>query len=431
MRTYIGTLFSQYLRTPYTYIAFLLPILFIVGLGKIIPAGLVIPSSITIGITVSILFLFGGSVQEMRSTSFIKSISLTKLSKSSIVIINMFIASVISVVAIIIILLFSYILDSAGFFAQDFSAFSPDTDILAYLNSTIIWSNIEWFTFIYGAALSAILAFSISYLIISFTKTTNSLYVISFIYVFIMILMGGIIIPTILSILTDSFVQYLNVWIPHYYTNNIMAASMVTDNVVLGEVINNIEDNQIAAFVIDLINGLPSLEEFHWDAIQSDINLVNNFLQTASDPTSWEEFVSYLGTTNPEDAFSSNIFRILTSDLYTVGGENLVSFIVDIADAPLLVNETTVRSVLQQFSLLQVLAFTPEIISETPLLDLSTLTGVLQVLTSNKDVLIQYLHSVTTWDFNSYESIANCFLPIILADIFSVIGIYNFNWTVR
>lgn len=406
MWTYTGTLFKQYLRTPYTYIAFLLPVLFIVGLGKIIPAGLVIPSAITIGVTISILFLFGGTVQEMRSTSFIKSISITKLSKSTIVLVNMLVSSVISVIAIILILAFSYGLDSANFFAQDFTSFSPDTEVLKYLNSTIIWSNIEWGTFIYAVILTAILSFSIAYLIISFTKTTNSLYIISFIYVFIMILMGGILVPTILSVLTGSFVQYLNVWVPHYYTNQLMSASMVTDNVILGGVIKDISENGGAgAYVLSFFSNLPSLDNWNWDAIAHDVNLVDGFINSGADITDYGAFTDYLGTTNPADAFDSELFQILAE--------------------PRLTGVPVVGNV----SLLEIICFGADGIG--PFIDISSFNHILGVISNNSDVIVQYTHSVTTWDFNSYESIANSFMPIIVADVFATIGIYKFKWTIK
>ncbi|BDV02233.1 MAG: hypothetical protein HPAVJP_1220 [Candidatus Hepatoplasma vulgare] len=406
MLTYTKTLFKQYLRTPYTYIAFLLPILFIVGLGKIIPAGLVIPSAITIGVTISILFLFGGTVQEMRSTSFIKSISITKLSKSSIVLVNMFVASVISIFAIIVILALSYGLDSAGFFAQDFTAFSPDTEVLKYLNSTIIWNEVEWGTFVYAVILTAILSFAIAYLIISFTKTTNSLYIISFIYVFVMILMGGILVPTILSVLTGSFVQYLNVWVPHYYTNQLMSASMVTDNVVLGNLIKTIDENGGAgAYIVSLLSNLPSLDSWNWDAISHDVNLIDSFIKSGSDTTSYEAFTDFLGYKDPADAFDSELFKILVEP-------RLVSV-----------------PVLGNISILEILCFGADGVG--PFIPIVDFNHFLAIISNNSDVIIQYTHSVTTWDFNSYESIANSFMPIIVADVFATIGIYKFNWTIK
>ena len=444
MTYYIKNLFFQYLKSPYTYMGLFLPILFILGLGVILPAALIIPSAITVSIIIIVFFLFGGTIQEMRKTSIVNSMALTKLNKTSIFLVNIFVATILTFIATIFILLFSFFLDQKfEFLAVDYSGLSgTETGILTYLNAEIIWGEIRWFTLLYAIFLTVAVSFSIVFLILAFSKSTTALYIFSFIYLLMLIIGGGVLLPSIIAILIDSDLQIINKLIPHHYTNELMMSSLVNENTVLRLFLGNSE----------LIESLTN--RFNIEAIQHDLDTMSN------------EISSNDGLTGSELAnmqFESKLFTILNMDYFEYGNfksdglvADMVVIYLDAADTykETLIRKTVTLSSIEitmtnsilygilldggklGFDTIDILnagiifkTFNDVTIQiPSKIMDFLSIFG---IVLGQYDVLQAYFRNTTAWDWSNLNSMLNSFAPLIFAVFAGSIGIYKFNWSIR
>ena len=298
MTTYIKNLFMQYIKSPYTYIAILLPFVLLTSLGSITPIGLLLPFSISSSIVIIIMFLFAGKMQETRSTTLIKFISLTKISKPKYVMSNIIVATFFVFFSIILLIGFTYLLDTnTNFLLSDFSGFG-ESILFSAFDYTIVWNSIHYFKLIIALLISISLAFMLAFFIISITKTVKMVYIFSVIYLFLLLLVGGVLVPVIIFEISDTFVHYFYYFIPHFYTNQLIQDSFSLRNefIILywGVFIVFIQNNNsVLGKIISM--GMADLSEYadsvgltlnevifgaNWDAIGNDAQYVIDWYAT-------------------------------------------------------------------------------------------------------------------------------------------------------
>ncbi len=218
--------FKTLVRTPASISILVIPLVLLVGLGYLLPSGWIVPSSITIGIVAAVLLYFGGSIEEIKRTSFMKSISLTRLSKFTFLSTKILFAMVVSIISVLWVLLFSWVFTETplAFLATDFSnLLGGSTSLIAQIPFKIQWQQIQWFQMIYAGIVTIVVAVSLSFVFVAFAKSSLSFYLMSFGYLLAMILFGGVVMPGFLISESNSWFKSLYYLVPNFYTNNIMA----------------------------------------------------------------------------------------------------------------------------------------------------------------------------------------------------------------
>ncbi len=272
--------FKSLFKTPASLSILIIPIVLLVGLGYLLPSGWIVPSTITIGIVGSVLLYFGGSIEEIKRTSFMKSISLTRLNKFTFVSIKILFSVFISLISVLWVLFFSWFFsDVVHFLADDFSHLIPSDSVdsgpmlvIRKISFSIDWSKINWFVILYSGAITIVVSFAIAFVFVSFSKSSLSFYLMSFGYLLSMILFGGIIMPSFLISEENDWFKNLYYLIPNFFTNNIMATAF---NNGLGPFANNIAN----FFETTLIPLLGGFEEIPTDA---DLVLINELFESGS-----------------------------------------------------------------------------------------------------------------------------------------------------
>lgn len=257
----IKTLF----KSPASISILIIPLILLIGLGFLLPSGWIVPSSITIGIVATVLLYFGGSVEEIKRTSFMKSVSLTKLNKFTFLSTKILFSIFISMFAVLWVLLFSWVFtEVVPFLAQNFENLIPSDveGVMKYISKipfVIKWENVQWAKILYAGACTIVVAISIAFLFVTFSKSSLSFYLMSFGYLLAMILFGGVVMPSFLISTSEghdnSWFKDLYYIIPNFYTNNIMAEAF---SGTLGSLVFNISDslNNVAdnGFLPNIVN---------------------------------------------------------------------------------------------------------------------------------------------------------------------------------
>lgn len=478
MYYYTTILFKQYLKSPYTYAAFFFPFILILGLGKLIPAAIIIPSAITVGITITILFLFGGSIQEVRRTSLIKSMSLTRLSKLSIFSINIVVATAFALFTTIIIMSFSFGMYQAGYLAVDFANFAntyPNPLIL--LNFDINWDQIYWFTFIYAIILTVCLSYSITFVIISFTKTTNALYILSILYFLLILILGGVILPVVLGMFVNSPVQDVYKFIPHYYTNQLMSSALASNNSYLGKFLASdfvqtltkylnvplIKDDlgRLGDYVLSLDSDLSKItnQDLSNLGFQSDLfmllsahgqfeNLnIEPLVITVIDLEFGDAVATAanaaIGNATLSGEFDDSLLMfILNPDLNTFQINQIEADVTLIPGFGNLIPEGELNGEI----MVSIFDLNYQIIGDKSEREISIIiTGIGQISADSSENISLYLRLVLEnldgiervfagtepWNWGNLDSMLNSFLPLVLIIVFGWIGIHYFKWSIR
>lgn len=223
--------FKTLFRSPAAISILIIPVVLMIGLGYILPSGWIIPSAVTIGIVASVLLYFGGSLEEIKRTSFMKSISLTRLNKFSFLSTKILFSIFISIISVLWVLLFAWIFTTPiQFLATDFSNLIPPSEgdgfKLVELPFTIDWKEVNWMLMIYAGIATIVVSITLAFVFVAFSRSSLSFYLMSFGYLLSMILFGGVVMPSFL-IDKDSngWFTYLYYIVPNYYTNNVMASA--------------------------------------------------------------------------------------------------------------------------------------------------------------------------------------------------------------
>lgn len=226
--------FKTLFKSPASISILIIPVVLMIGLGYLLPSGWIVPSAITIGIVGSVLLYFGGSIEEIKRTSFMKSISLTKLNKFTYLANKILFSILIALFSVLWVLFFGWFFSGGivDFLATDFSNLLPASEdngtvinIIRLVPFTIDWSQINWFLMLYAGAITIIVSISIAFIFVTFSKSSLSFYLMSFGYLLAMILFGGVVMPSFLISSDNAWFKYFYYLVPNFYTNNIMAQS--------------------------------------------------------------------------------------------------------------------------------------------------------------------------------------------------------------
>ncbi|BDU67507.1 MAG: hypothetical protein TYPL_1600 [Candidatus Tyloplasma litorale] len=271
--------FKTLFRSPSSISILAIPLVLIIGLGYLLPSGWIVPSSITIGIVAAVLLYFGGSIEEIKRTSFMKSISLTRLNKFSFLSTKILFSIFISMIAVLWVLFFSWFFtDVVDFLADDFNNITEGTDIeyVGKIPMKINWGNVQWIKMLYAGAITIIISISIAFIFVTFSKSSLSFYLMSFGYLLAMILFGGVVMPSFL--VTNDWFSYFYYLIPNFYTNNIMAEAFGGSlGVTANNLANNLETLLANPFLQDASSGtISSVSTFlsGWDWTQSSLDSI-------------------------------------------------------------------------------------------------------------------------------------------------------------
>ncbi len=392
MKNYFFLLFKKYLKSHYTYVSFLFPLFFLLVIGQILPILEILSVSITIFIILNILFLFTSFVFDYKNTSMIKSLSITKISKSNFFLINILMSFIFLLFFSLLLLLIVFLLEKLNYqFSNDLSIFFS-SGIFSIFNFSINWNEINWFGIIYGIFITSALTFSFSFLLISIIKKMTTIYIISFLYIFVLIIAGGIFVPKLIFELNDSFIKNFNYLIPHYYTNEIFINSFYENAFTIDANIS--KENFL--LIKDFVGNDFNFNSINWDLIYND----SSFFLKLINPNdqfdySVKEIILFIND-NPEINFESNFFIFLTTP--KVG--NLTSSIPII----FLNNKMDFRSFYNVFVWLN-------------------------LLSGNVEYLNNFLSSDSyIWNFNSNEFLLIFLLPLFLTALVFFFSIFKFNW---
>ncbi len=400
MYRYTFLLIKKYLLSPFTYIIFFFPLIILIGLSQLMPVSILLSSSITIGVMASIMVLFGGQIQEARRTSFFKTLAISSISKTKLLVTNLFVSLLFTTILIIFTISFTFFLDSLGLMTHDFTNLLSNSQyawIMNIFNFSINWNGIDYFNLLYAIIVTAIFTYSLTFLIVSFVKVGSIMNTLFILYLVVMILFGGILIPVPILIISNSFSQYFYYLVPSYYTNQLITASLMSDStppIIAG--ISNISP-EIGNFIEKI--DIPQFKDWNWDFIQNDIDYINSLFNNTYDKTKdlYESVISY--------DYESSIFKLLTTDIPVAG------------------------------TIIKQLVFSSNGMTFLPLDDainnLHNFQELFQFMVDNKRFLVSYQNSTTMWDFSSIESMVVCFGPILIIAIFDIISLKTFSWNVR
>ncbi len=390
MNSYLSKLFIQYLRSPFTYVSFVLPFFLLIGLGWMVPSSFILNFVTSVGIISIVMFLFGGTMLEIRKTSFVKSLSLTKITKTKVILSNIIISFAFSFGLFLFMILMVWVLSTQiSFLATDWSYWG-EQEYLTWIKGSIDWNSINWFHLMGVFILTITITYVLIFFVISIIKNFLTLYLFSVFYILSFIFLTWIIVPSILPysryVENNSFAFLLNLkyLIPNYWTNVFMNSALPTIK-DYSELFNylGISNDELAMEVIGQIMDSISNLEFNWTAFESDVNLFTNFLN------SWQDGV-VIGHYNDEiPNFTSQFFQ-----------NN-----IDILSKPFL----------HELSL--------------------NINNNLFIPISGNLVTQQWIefifNKVELWDFNNYKSIFLSVSPFIFIVIFGAWGIKNFEWSIR
>lgn len=326
--------FKTLFKSPAAISILIIPVVLMIGLGYLLPSGWIVPSAVTIGIVGSVLLYFGGSLEEIKRTSFMKSMSLTRLNKFSFLSTKILFSVFVSMVSVLWVLFFAWLFtDPIPFLANNFSHLIPSEygslsesiagiqageetanamDVIVYLPFDISWGNIKWVSMLYAGVITIVVSISIAFVFVAFSKSSLSFYLMSFGYLLAMILFGGVVMPSFLIDKdTNGWFTYLYYVVPNYYTNNVMAESfsggllpslLTSIKEILGDGIGIIFDNT-GHIIWNKIDGIgPLIDQSIIDgASQADKDLVNEFLTVTYPNLSF----SYDNITDAYNAYNS------------------------------------------------------------------------------------------------------------------------------
>lgn len=517
MLGYFITISKQFFRSWSSLFVFLFPIMLLIGIGKLLPAGLIVSSSITLAITTAVFFIFGPTLFQIRKTSMMKSMSLTTLTKGKVFGVNIVFVMLISIISIAMILTTSYLLtETIQWLEVDASKIIPGIGSL--IRAPIHWDGVGWGALIYGSFLTAAVSFGLIYLAVALTKTTQALYIFMFIYIFGIVMLGNVVIPTFVYNLEDAgrYIAPLRWIFPHFYTNGLISDAFVDP---LTRVIWDLGLEADVAMAMEHIG-----DDAHWARIQEDLLWLETLSQaikdnpmsgwTEIDNAKWIEYNLSKAMTLPEwlaenpggtlpdyndyrnafvaldNPYKEHVLEVPPAiqhlieynpgqTLGDIGGTlgGLGGIIIALPDLakPLLEQLLGVDLTAEQVEqiglalqgvgtgldgILLVIGEGYSIIFPDSLLfpqtnpvqnewlldilggkvqDISEFMNTIDSISSNsREGLLKQLDVLTTqytqaspWDTTSYEASLNLFLPLAWTAVFTAIGVYKYEWTIR
>ncbi len=384
MTSYVFLLLKQYLRSPYTYLAIFFPFFFIILLGHIIPVGLILSSSITISIILIVAFLFLGTMQELRITSMSKSLSLTKISKPILFVSTILVSLFLIIIEMFLLMVFTFLLDKVNYLTSDFSNIFPNSNniIFNFLNYSISWSDISWINVLYGIILGTTLTFAISIFLISLIKNSKYIYIFTTIYLFVLIIAGGILLPMVFMDLVGEMriVKNIHFIIPHYYTNQILVSSFVSEN-------EFVKEHSVFFGMFSNIN----IENINWIGLENDSAYILEYFEN-----------NY--NANLTDTYIIN--NIYETDFFNLLVYNFVNF-------PFLGIH---------ISIMNILNLLPNNIY---------IFKTINILAVNNHIFIEYFKELEIWNLNNVDSILILVIPWTLIIFSFTASVFIFDWNIK
>lgn len=400
MWPYFKTILKQYGKSPFTYISIIFPIAFLFGLGQVVPVSYIYSTVVSISIIMVAFFLFGGTILEIRKTSLIKSISLTRLSKSKVLVVNLITALIFTTIIIIIISLIVFLLTigDSNFLATDWSFWS-DQKILLLLSGDIYWEDVKWGLYFYSLILGVLLAYGLAFLLISLSKSSTTLYLWSFFYLLFFMFGTYTSIPNIFvfgkseDIPSIEILLDLRYAVPNYYSNQTMQIALsneATYNFIESVLEEAGLDSQVATEITDLIfNKLGNVQNWDWDNLINDATIFAN-------------------STNAE----------LESSFQSVqaGGPSIFS------------SET-----FQNLEKISVNFLGNEVPATIVFKNVDSLNNFITSLFSRpaEDWLKFFIDPFVLFDISDSQSILYSFTPLIMIIVFIGAGVKKFEWSIR
>ncbi|BDV03113.1 hypothetical protein [Candidatus Hepatoplasma crinochetorum] len=400
MWPYFKTILKQYGKSPFTYVSIIFPIAFLFGLGQVVPVSYIYSTIVSISIIMVAFFLFGGTILEIRKTSLIKSISLTRLSKSKVLIVNLITALIFTTIIIIIISLIVFFLTigNSNFLATDWSFWS-DQKILLLLSGDIYWEDVKWGLYFYSLILGVLLAYGLAFLLISLSKSSTTLYLWSFFYLLFFMFGTYTSIPNIFvfgkskDIPSIEILLDLRYVVPNYYSNQTMQIALSNDatyNFIESLLEEAGLNSETATEITDVIfNKLGNVQNWDWD------NLINDATIFASSTNSELEASFQSVQTGGPSIFSSETFQ------------NLEKISVDF-----LGNEVPATIVFKNVDSLN--TFITNLFSEPA-----------------EDWLKFFIDPFVLFDISDSQSILYSFTPLVMIIVFIGAGVKKFEWSIR
>ncbi len=211
---------KSFFKSAGSIFTFVLPLLLLLILGYTVPAGWIVPSVISIGILSTALFQFGTSLEEIKRTAFMKQVGLTKLTKFTTFSTFLIFTILVTLLGIAWVLFWSWFLTTpVPFLSEDWGALVP---WLPPFLTQLRWEYVQWWTVFYSWIINITLSFAIAFFFLSITKTSESYNFLSIGYIFIVLFLGGVVLPDFIVKLGEGsdWIKYGYYITPHYYINS-------------------------------------------------------------------------------------------------------------------------------------------------------------------------------------------------------------------
>ncbi len=214
---------KSFFKSAGSVFTFVLPLVLLIILGYTIPSGWIIPSVISIGILSTALFQFGTSLEEIKRTAFMKSVGLTKLNKFTTFITFLLFTLIVTILGIVWLLFWSWFLTvPVQFLAEDWGSLAPS---IPPVFTQMHWENVQWGNVVYSWIINITLSFSIAFFFLAISNTSESYNFLSIGYVFVVLFLGGVLLPHFLITLSRPesgnklWIEYASLVVPHYWMN--------------------------------------------------------------------------------------------------------------------------------------------------------------------------------------------------------------------
>lgn len=429
---------KTFFKSPSSIFIFIIPLILLVGLGYFIPAAYIIPSTISVGIVGSVLLYFGGGLEEIKRTSFLKAMGITKLNKVTTLAIKILFAGFVALITVVYVLFLGYFFtEITPFLAVDFGNLDES---LSALKGPVHWGEIQWYILFYASILSLAVTLSLAFAFVAVSKSSLSFYLLTFGYIAALILFGGVIMPGFLLVGNNWF-HWFYYLIPNYYTGNQITAafhsglSEQVHNLVvsLSEKLPNLPDgalNNFYGWLTIVVNqeGFIDMFDAMNDAVNNGVGSWSNIdggEQISHNSAWWTAEFTKIGLAFKNDGLAgiADMIRVFASN--ASGDFWIDDFFYLIITMP------NISQGIANGALTNILGFDADIInlfSSLLLYGDIILDLVYSGTTDTIIALVDSLAYVKAFDFTSIESIVDVFMPYIWIGFLTVISIWKFEW---
>ena len=193
------------------------------------------------------------SAKGLGRTSFMKSLGLTKINKSKLIMSNILVAFFfMSLMTIFNFFVMYEVTTYTNFIATDFTAFGEYIYLEIMNGGHIFWNEIRWFSLSIALFFAIATSMTMAFFIISITKRKSTLYLFSFFYLIAFWILIWTVLPSFLAygkILSDgekyNFIVWIRYFIPHYWSVVMIKWSVPTSSSTLSNIVSTIVNQNI------------------------------------------------------------------------------------------------------------------------------------------------------------------------------------------